>query len=120
MIMLSIIGIIFLCIIYGVIGLSILNFETENNYLFKIKSIYWYLLDYKLQNLCKSKPNNYKYDQEKYIYWYYKDNSNVGIPICESPDINLFDSILYKIILIFWPIFCIVELIRIIINEIRR
>ena len=120
MITLSIIGIIFLCIIYGVIGLTILNFETEVNYLFKIKSIYYYLLDYKLQYLCKSKPNNYIYDNEKNIYWYYKDNSNVGIPVYESSDVENFDNIIYKIILIFWPIFFIIELVRIIINEIRR
>lgn len=120
MTILSIIGIIFLCIIYGIIGLTILNFETEYNDLFKIKSIYWYLLDYKLQHLCKSKPNNYKYDNEKYIYWYYKDNSNTGIQVSESTDIELFDNIIYKIILVFWPIFFIIELVRIIINEIRR
>jgi len=120
MITLSIIGIIFLTIIYLLFGLVILNFETEFNYLFKIKSIYWYLLDYKLQYLCKSKPNNYKYDNEKYIYWYYKDNSNTGIQVSESPDIESFDNIIYKIILIFWPIFFIIELVRIIINEIKR
>ena len=112
--MLSIIGIICLGIIYGIIGLAILNFETDYDDLFKIKSIYWYLLDYKLQHLCKSKPNNYKYDNEKYIYWYYKDNSNTGIQVSESPDIELFDNIIYRIIIILWPIFFIVELFRII------
>lgn len=120
MITLSIIGIIFLTILYLFAGLIIVIFETELNDLFKIKSIYYHLLDYKLQHLCKSKPNNYKYDNEKYIYWYYKDNSNTGIQVSESPDIKLFDDIIYKIILIFWPIFFIIELVRIIINEIRR
>ena len=118
--MLSIIGIICLGIIYGVIGLTILNFETECDDFFKIKSIYYYLLDYKLQCLCKSKPNNYIYDNEKNIYWYYKDNANVGIPIYESSDIENFDNIIYTIILICWPIFFIIESVRIIINEIRR
>lgn len=118
MIILSIIGIIFLSIIYGVIGLTILKFETEYDDLFKIKSIYWYLLDYELQHLCKSKPNNYIYDNEKNIYWYYKDNTNVGISIYESPDIELFDYIIYRTIVTLWPIFFIIELVRIIIKRI--
>ena len=118
MITLSIIGIIFSVIIYLWFGLIILNFETECDDFFKLKSIYWYLLDYKLQNLCKSKPNNYIYDNEKNIYWYYKDNANVGIPIYESSDVELFDNIIYKIIIILWPIFFIVELVRIIIKRI--
>lgn len=110
----SIFGIIFLFIVYILVGMYFLEIESDwwpyENY----ESIYWKLIRRKIKSLTKNKPNEYKYDEnDSELCWYYKNGSQHGVlALLESPDINLYDNWLVHFLVIFWPICCLIELIN--------
>lgn len=116
-IILYVFGIIFCIIFYSLCGAYIIDKETDglyygNKYENLFESLYWKLLKRQLKNLCLNDPEHYEYIND--IHWYYKDpNKKQGVlAMIESPDINIFDSILLKLILFFWPIVFIIEFFR--------
>ena len=113
MIVFSICGIIFLLILYTFIGIYCLEVESDWWPCVNYESIYWKLIRRKLQSLSKNKPNEYKYDIKNDLYWYQPFGSKNGVlAIFESPDIDIYENGLTKIIVIFWPIVCLMELIN--------
>ena len=115
---LEVFGILFILIVYCIIGIVFSEWEKSDK---PWITIFNEMLNRKLKSLCKKYPKNYQYDAVKDIYWYdIADVSKHGHNVMESSEIKEFIDDLGLLLYMLWPIFITIEYIKYLIYKIKN